>query len=60
MAIRIPGPTTSKALLVTIGSALLTAAPFLPGHWSAIAAAIGGLLNGKALFKRPGDVKAGQ
>ncbi len=58
MAIRIPGgSTTVKTVLVAIGSALLTAAPFLPGHWSVVAAGIGGLLNGKALLKRPGDAK---
>lgn len=58
MAIRIPGsPTTVKTILVSIGSVLLTAAPFLPGHWAVVAAGIGGLLNGKALLKRPGDVK---
>ncbi len=59
MAIRIPTGTTSiKAILVTIGSVLLSASPFLPGHWSLVAAGIGGLLNGKALLQRPGDVKA--
>lgn len=61
MAIRIPtGTVASKATLTLVGSALVTAAAYLPPPWSIVAAAVGGLLGGKALLQRPGDVKAGQ
>lgn len=62
--IRIPkSPAARQAILVTIGSALVTAAPFvvvpsLP--WlQGLMFTVGGLLGGKALLQRPGDVKAG-
>ena len=59
--IRIPkSPIVAKSTLVLLGSGLLTASPYLPPPWGLIAAAVGGLLGGKALLKRPGDVKAGQ
>lgn len=57
--IRIPKPAVSKTILVTIGSALVTAAPFLPMPWQGVAFTIGGLLGGSALVKRPGDVRVG-
>lgn len=50
-------PTKSKALLVTIGSGLVTAAAYLPMPWALLAATVGGLLGGSALVRRPGDVK---
>lgn len=50
-------PAKAKALLVALGSALLTAAPYLPPGWSVAAAAVGGLLGGAALLRRPGDVR---
>lgn len=60
MAIRIPkSPLVNKTILVTIGSVLVTAAPFIPMPWQGLAFALGGLLGGSALVKRPGDVKAG-
>lgn len=58
--IRTPkGHVAQKTLLVTIGSALITAAPFVPGPaWLPGAMfVLGGLLGGKALLKRPGDVR---
>lgn len=59
MAIRTPkSPVPAQALLVTIGSGLITAAVYLPMPWALFAATVGGLLGGKALLKRPGDVKA--
>ena len=70
MAIRIPkSPVAVKSALVSIGSVLITAAaylqmaPVLPPRlaWLPLAmAGVGGLLGGKALLKRPGDVKAVQ
>lgn len=51
-------PAKTKALLVAIGSGLVTAAPFLPMPWAGLAFTVGGLLGGKALLKRPGDVRA--
>ncbi len=55
--IRTPkGHVVHKTLLVTIGSALVTGAAFLPMPWAGIAFTLGGLLGGKALLKRPGDV----
>ena len=45
----------SKATLTLIGSALITAAAYLPAPWSIVASAVGGLLGGSALIKRPGD-----
>lgn len=60
MTIRIPkSPVINKTILVTIGSALVTAAPYLPAPWQGVAFVLGGLLGGSALVKRPGDVKAG-
>lgn len=61
MAIRIPtGVVVNKTVLVTVGSALVTVAAYLPHPWALVAAAVGGLLGGKALLKRPGDVKVTQ
>lgn len=58
--IRIPkSPFINKTILVTIGSALVTAAPYLPMPWAGVAFTLGGLLGGSALVKRPGDVKVG-
>lgn len=45
----------TKATLVTLGTILATAGPFLPGIWGYIATGIGGLLGGGALIRRPGD-----
>lgn len=60
MAIRIPkSPVVNKTILVTIGSVLVTAAPYLPMPWAGVAFTLGGLLGGSALVKRPGDVKVG-
>jgi hypothetical protein len=57
--IRIPkSPIVAQSTLVVIGSGLVTAAAYLPPPWGLIVAAVGGLLGGKALLKRPGDVKA--
>ncbi len=50
-------PAKIKALLVTIGSGLVTAAPFLPMPWAGLAFTIGGILGGSALVRRPGDVR---
>jgi hypothetical protein len=50
-------PTKIKALLVAIGSGLVTAAPFLPMPWAALAFIVGGALGGSALVRRPGDVR---
>lgn len=59
MAIRIPiSPVAGQATLVALGSGLITAAAYLPEPWGLIAAALGGLLGGKALLRRPGDVRA--
>jgi hypothetical protein len=55
--LRIPRPVVSQSLLVAIGSGLVTYAAFLPMPWAGLAFTIGGLLGGKALLKRPGDVK---
>lgn len=57
MAIRIP-TGIQKGTFITIGSALITASPFLPSPWSIVAAAVGGLLGGKELLRRSGDVEA--
>lgn len=50
-------PTQIKTLLVTLGSGLVTAAPFLPMPWAAVAFTLGGALGGSALVRRPGDVR---
>lgn len=62
--LRIPrqhAPLVSKSVLVAVGSGLITGAPFVPVPWlSGLMFVVGGLLGGKALLKRPGDVKAVQ
>lgn len=51
-------PVTSKSILVSIGTVLVTASAYLPPPWAILAATVGGLLGGSALVRRPGDVKA--
>lgn len=51
-------PAKLKALLTLVGSALVTAALYLPAPWQLVAATVGGLLGGSALIRRPGDEKA--
>jgi predicted TIM-barrel enzyme len=60
MTVRIPkGIVARKTALVAIGTAMVTGAPFVPVPWlSGLLFTLGGLLGGKALLKRPGDVKA--
>jgi hypothetical protein len=55
--LKIPTPVVQQSFLVAIGSGLVTYAAFLPMPWAGIAFTVGGLLGGKALLKRPGDVK---
>lgn len=57
--IRIPkSPAASKTVLVTLGTALITGAPYVPLPWlSGLMFVVGGLLGGKALLRRPGDVR---
>jgi hypothetical protein len=68
MAIRIPkSPVAAKSALVSVGTVIATAGgylqlyPVLPPNlaWVPLALVfVGGLLGGKALLQRPGDVKA--
>jgi hypothetical protein len=48
---------TAKVALTAVGTALVSAAPFLPPPWGIIAGILGGVLGGSALVRRPGDVK---
>lgn len=58
--------TSKKVTLTGLGTALVTVAGYLaflplPPAWAWLPAAlgtVGGLLGGKALLQRPGDVKA--
>lgn len=49
--------TTAKSILTVVAGALVAAAPFLPGAWSAVALVLGGALGGGAHIRRPGDVR---
>ena len=50
-------PLFSKAVMVTVGTALATISPALPGPWSAIALGLGCVLGGGAVIRSPGDAK---
>jgi hypothetical protein len=50
-------PVLSKSALVAIGGALVAVGLALPHPWGVVLGAVGGLLKGGALLKRPGDVK---